>query len=206
MTANHSIDAAQFLSEHLERAEPDLLRSMLRTFIDTLVSAEADALCGAPYGQHGVGRLHRPRRPGRAGPAHRIGPPPRRPSPPTGGCSAPRLGLGNCSVPISASTNLVSIERNRSGSARSMCSAKNWTGSILLFAVIASISFSRTFAGLLKDHAVAASHHDATLNEGGRYTTSQDSTRAAPALRPTTTVQAVHARCVGHRPDSAPHR
>jgi len=50
MTANHSIDAAQFLSEHLERAEPDLLRSMLRTFIDTLMSAEADALCGAPYG------------------------------------------------------------------------------------------------------------------------------------------------------------
>lgn len=44
MTANHSIDAAQFLSEHLERAEPDLLRSMLRTFIDTLMSAEADAL------------------------------------------------------------------------------------------------------------------------------------------------------------------
>jgi len=37
MTANHSIDAAQFLSEHLERAEPDLLRSMLRTFIDTLM-------------------------------------------------------------------------------------------------------------------------------------------------------------------------
>ncbi len=25
MTANHSVDAAQFLSEHLERAEPDLL-------------------------------------------------------------------------------------------------------------------------------------------------------------------------------------
>jgi len=28
MTANHSIDPAQFLSEHLERAEPDLLRAM----------------------------------------------------------------------------------------------------------------------------------------------------------------------------------
>ena len=58
MTANHSIDAAQFLSEHLERAEPDLLRSMLRTFIDTLMSAEADALCGAPYGARSDERVN----------------------------------------------------------------------------------------------------------------------------------------------------
>jgi len=58
MTANHSIDAAQFLSEHLERAEPDLLRSMLRTFIDTLMSAEADALCGAPYGARSDDRVN----------------------------------------------------------------------------------------------------------------------------------------------------
>jgi putative transposase len=47
MTANHSIDPAQFLSEHLERAEPDLLRSMLKTFIEALMGADADALCGA---------------------------------------------------------------------------------------------------------------------------------------------------------------
>ena len=50
MTANHSIDPAQFLSEQLERAEPDVLRSMLQRFIETLMGAEADALCGAPYG------------------------------------------------------------------------------------------------------------------------------------------------------------
>src|SRR5664279_3419277 len=50
MTANHSIDPAQFLSEHLERAEPDLLRAMLKTFVDALMGAEADAVCGAPYG------------------------------------------------------------------------------------------------------------------------------------------------------------
>lgn len=36
MTANPSIDPARFLAEHLERAEPDLLRSMLKTFIDAL--------------------------------------------------------------------------------------------------------------------------------------------------------------------------
>ena len=35
----------------------------------------------------------------------------------------------------------------------------------------------RTLVGLLKDHAVAASHHDATLNNAATpYTTSVDST------------------------------
>jgi putative transposase len=50
MTANPSIDPAGFLAEHLERAEPDLLRAMLRTFVEALMGAEADAVCGAPYG------------------------------------------------------------------------------------------------------------------------------------------------------------
>jgi len=50
MTATPSIDPARFLSEHLERAEPDLLRSMLQTFVQALMGAEADAICGAPYG------------------------------------------------------------------------------------------------------------------------------------------------------------
>jgi hypothetical protein len=34
MTANDSIEPALFLSQHLERAEPDLLRSMLKTFVE----------------------------------------------------------------------------------------------------------------------------------------------------------------------------
>ena len=51
MTANpHSIDLSRFVADHLERAEPDLLRSMLSTFIQALMGAEADAICGAPYG------------------------------------------------------------------------------------------------------------------------------------------------------------
>src|SRR5674476_729606 len=58
MTANNSIDPARFLSEHLERAEPDLLRSMLGTFIDALMGAEADALCGAPYGVRSEDRVN----------------------------------------------------------------------------------------------------------------------------------------------------
>jgi hypothetical protein len=37
----------RFLHEQLAAASPDLLRSMLTTFIDALMSAEADALCGA---------------------------------------------------------------------------------------------------------------------------------------------------------------
>ena len=58
MTANNSIDPARFLSEHLERAEPELLRSMLGTFIDALMGAEADALCGAPYGVRSQERVN----------------------------------------------------------------------------------------------------------------------------------------------------
>jgi putative transposase len=47
MTANPSIDPAGFLAEHLERAEPDLLRSMLKSFAEALMGAEAEALCTA---------------------------------------------------------------------------------------------------------------------------------------------------------------
>jgi transposase-like protein len=50
MTANTSIDPAEFLHDQLAAASPDLLRDMLSTFIQALMSAEADAVCGAPYG------------------------------------------------------------------------------------------------------------------------------------------------------------
>jgi putative transposase len=50
MTAPSSIDPARFLHEQLAQASPDLLRQMLTTFIDALMSAEADAVCGAEYG------------------------------------------------------------------------------------------------------------------------------------------------------------
>lgn len=43
----NSIDLPAFMAEHLQRAEPDLLRSMLSTFVQALMSAEADAICGA---------------------------------------------------------------------------------------------------------------------------------------------------------------
>ena len=50
MAAKPSIDPARMLQDQLVTASPDLLRDLLSTFIDALMGAEADALCGAPYG------------------------------------------------------------------------------------------------------------------------------------------------------------
>jgi transposase-like protein len=43
MTAVPSIDPAGFLNEHLAQASPDLMRELVSTFIQTLLSADADA-------------------------------------------------------------------------------------------------------------------------------------------------------------------
>lgn len=51
MAAHPSIDPTDFLHEHLAQASPDLLRSLLTSMIDTLMSAEADAVCGAVHGE-----------------------------------------------------------------------------------------------------------------------------------------------------------
>jgi putative transposase len=58
MTAPSSIDPAHFLHEQLAQASPDLLRQMLTTFINTLMSAEADAVCGAQYGARSEARTN----------------------------------------------------------------------------------------------------------------------------------------------------
>ena len=57
MTAPSSTGPVRFLHDQLESASPDLLRSMLTTFINALMSAEADAVYGAPYGMPGPGRV-----------------------------------------------------------------------------------------------------------------------------------------------------
>ncbi|SDG34223.1 hypothetical protein SAMN05216377_11121 [Pseudonocardia oroxyli] len=49
MTAPSSIDPSEFLHEQLSRASPDLLFQMTTTFIDTLMSADADAVGGATW-------------------------------------------------------------------------------------------------------------------------------------------------------------
>lgn len=58
MAAHPSIDPARFLHEHLAEASPDLLRSLLTTMIDTLMSAEADAVCGAGHGERSPERVN----------------------------------------------------------------------------------------------------------------------------------------------------
>ncbi len=52
MTTAHDIDLRQLLEDRLAGASPpDLLRELLTMFLDALMGAEADALCGAGYGQ-----------------------------------------------------------------------------------------------------------------------------------------------------------
>ena len=51
MTTVHDIDLQQVLTERLTAAHPDVLRELLSMFIHTLMGAEADALCGAGYGE-----------------------------------------------------------------------------------------------------------------------------------------------------------
>ena len=58
MTVNPSIDPARLLNEQLEQASPDLLRQLLTTFVNTLMSAEADAVCGAAYGTSSPERMN----------------------------------------------------------------------------------------------------------------------------------------------------
>src|SRR5947208_1219022 len=58
MTAPSSIDPTAFLHEQLSQAGPDLLRQMLTPFINTLMSAEADAVCGAGYGSRSAERTN----------------------------------------------------------------------------------------------------------------------------------------------------
>jgi transposase-like protein len=50
MAATPSIDLSGWVSEQLSQASPDLLRAMLASFVEALMGADADAICGAPYG------------------------------------------------------------------------------------------------------------------------------------------------------------
>ena len=47
MTAPHVIDPAGLLGQALSQASPDLMRSLLQHVINALLSADADAACGA---------------------------------------------------------------------------------------------------------------------------------------------------------------
>ena len=51
MAAGPSIDVSGWLEEQLAQASPDLLRAMVSSFAEALMGAEADAVCGAAYGE-----------------------------------------------------------------------------------------------------------------------------------------------------------
>jgi len=51
MTAPHIVDPAGLLGEALAEASPDLMRDLLQTVINALLSADADAVVGAEWGQ-----------------------------------------------------------------------------------------------------------------------------------------------------------
>ena len=53
------MDVSDWLRKQLEQASPDLLRAMVKDFAETLIGAEADALCGAAYGERSPERVNR---------------------------------------------------------------------------------------------------------------------------------------------------
>ncbi len=57
--ANDNMHLLGWLRKQLAEAEPDLLREMVRTFAETLMGAEADALCGAGFRERSDGRVNR---------------------------------------------------------------------------------------------------------------------------------------------------
>jgi len=59
MAATPSIDLSGWLDEQLAVASPDLLRAMVKTFAEALMGAEADAVCGAEWGQASPERVNR---------------------------------------------------------------------------------------------------------------------------------------------------
>jgi putative transposase len=58
MTAPDSVPLSALTEENLASASPDLLRAMVKTFADALMSAEADAVCGAAYRQVSEDRVN----------------------------------------------------------------------------------------------------------------------------------------------------
>ena len=58
MTTPSIVDPAAVLTQALGDASPDLMRTLLQTMINTLLSAEADAVCGAEYGKPSPDRLN----------------------------------------------------------------------------------------------------------------------------------------------------
>lgn len=57
--AEASLPSLDWLRKQLQEADPDLLRAMVESVVATLMGAEADALCGAAYGERHPERTNR---------------------------------------------------------------------------------------------------------------------------------------------------
>ena len=55
----HTMDVSGWLRKQLEETSPDLLRVMVKDFAEALMSADADAVCGAGYGKRTPERVNR---------------------------------------------------------------------------------------------------------------------------------------------------
>src|SRR5438067_1928828 len=53
------MDVQGWLRKQLEQAHPDLLRAMVQEMAEALMGAEAEALCGAGYGERSPERVNR---------------------------------------------------------------------------------------------------------------------------------------------------
>jgi transposase-like protein len=58
MTVAPSIDPARLLEEAITQTSPDLVRGLLTSVVNTLMSADADQVCGASYGQSDPARVN----------------------------------------------------------------------------------------------------------------------------------------------------
>jgi len=54
-----TMEVSAWLRKQLEQAHPDLLRAMVKEFAEALMSADADAFCGAGYGERSPERVNR---------------------------------------------------------------------------------------------------------------------------------------------------
>ncbi len=54
-----TMDVSSWLRKQLEETSPDLLRVMVKDFAEALMSADADAVCGAGYGERSPERVNR---------------------------------------------------------------------------------------------------------------------------------------------------
>ena len=55
----HTMDVSVWLRKQLQEAHPDLLRAMVKEMAEALMSADADAVCGAGYGERSPERVNR---------------------------------------------------------------------------------------------------------------------------------------------------